>query len=354
MIKNLLKYKNKEKIIIYNSNNNKLNYKKKLYYVRVLKNKKYGLFNSKLEQIIPFKYTLISPLVINNKNILFKIKLNNKYGYIDSKNKVIIPIKYNNIHHLKNNIFYFQTNKKQGLLIKKKNNIKKIFYDNLFFISTTKIIVKKNNKFGVINLYNKKIINIKYDNIFYLSSIFLVKKNNKYALFNKNGKKITDFIFNSFYHLTHHYFCLSKNNFFGIFDSKKNNIIIPPIFKSFDYSGINLFHNEKILFFAERNNKTYLINEKGKIVNIFNIQKKYIYIKASLDNKYFILSIVNNENSEDILLDINGKIILSNFFFLTDKKKKDKQIIYFFKHPYKYIVEIKKNKTKIIKKKLIY
>lgn len=156
--------------------------------IAVLSKGKVGLFNAKLQPIIPFEYQEIS---IFNKQYLLA-KKNNKYGLINAKNKVIIPFEFDHFEYISNNIISYK-NGKAGF--HKANGVQVI--DNLYkgFISWHGLIVSFDEyTYGVYSSNFELISKPKYNGLTYVSSneITIMKVNNKFTIFNSKGMITAD------------------------------------------------------------------------------------------------------------------------------------------------------------------
>ena len=130
-------------------------------------------------------------------------------------------------------------------------------------------VQNKEGKFGYVRLNGEIVIPVIYDKINSFDENCLVKKDNKYGIINKEGKKLTEIDY--------------------------DNII-----------SMNMTYSEgKKRYLAQKNNKSYIINENGKI-----IQTKYRSIKPFVNFYKRFYFIVENKKGKKGLIDITGKVII--------------------------------------------
>jgi len=178
-------------------------------YIMLQKNGKWGAWNLKTKQILPFEYEAIrlTRYRINNLKGEFYVKKNGKLGTVDTKNRIVIPIEYNDISRLNEHnpgVHYVVQNGKTGIISFKGKIIIPIQYDSLYYYSEKDLIkAKKSNLVGVLNSKNEVIIPFKYQNIifdFYEPNDFyrtgnlrlVVKENDKWSIIDLEGKKIKE------------------------------------------------------------------------------------------------------------------------------------------------------------------
>lgn len=70
-------------------------------YYRLKRNGKYGIIDSQLNNVTPFKYDYIWSFHENN---LCMVEIDDKYGYINAKGKEQVAVKYDNIESFENGL----------------------------------------------------------------------------------------------------------------------------------------------------------------------------------------------------------------------------------------------------------
>lgn len=177
-------------------------------YIMLQKNKKWGVWDFKGNQILPFEYDAIRLTRYKNhkEKGAFYVKKNGKIGTVNHRNKTIIPLIYDDISRLNEHnpeVHYVVLNGKTGISTFGGKIIIPIQYDSLYcYRNHDYIKAKKNNLVGVLNSKNKIVIPFKYQNIifdFYNPNQnnwsyefgdlrFVVKENNVWSIIDLKGK----------------------------------------------------------------------------------------------------------------------------------------------------------------------
>lgn len=142
-------------------------------FASVSKNNRYGIINTKLEQILSCDYEYIEPLSAKS----FKFKKNNQWGVVDSCGNIIINSIYKSISHEAEAFIKVETSIQNGsctetryglysedgnLIIQEQcKNIVAVEYETQVFV----IVTIKNGKQGVYDDKGSKIIPLIYDKI---------------------------------------------------------------------------------------------------------------------------------------------------------------------------------------------
>lgn len=142
-------------------------------FVILMKNDKYGLYNSKSKVIIPCEYDKLE--IEENYAITFK---DNKRGLIDKNLNIIIPCEYDRFQVTENNFVFTSKNNKRGLMNLDGETIIPCEYHK-FQVENNFVFVSKYNKNGLMNLDGETIIPCEYDSIKINGSIAIVTKNGK-------------------------------------------------------------------------------------------------------------------------------------------------------------------------------
>jgi len=256
--------------------------------------KKYGILDLREKKlIVPCEY---SSIYKNGPNLEFKVKnADKKYNIIDLSNRKKYKIWYEEINFVKKeNLYIVKNNNAYGVIDSIENIIVPLIYNKIYsyskFDNDLHMVQNKEGKFGYIKLTGEIIIPLLYDKINTFDNNFLVKKDNKYGIINKHGKFLTEISY--------------------------NNII--PMYLTYS-------ENEKY-YLAQKNLKSFIINEKGKIVD-----DKYVSVKVFDNYKKFYFKI-ENKNRKKGLINKNRKIIIpaefddiltkqNNFVVVKNNKK---------------------------------
>ncbi|KFC23747.1 WG repeat-containing protein [Epilithonimonas lactis] len=215
-------------------------------YAVVAKNEKFGIINSRNDQLIDYKYEFLMPL--DSSEVLYGKR--GKYfgefllGVLTLKEEIKIQDIYSSIEK-KNRLYIVQLDDSQ-IISKDENGAMR----------------KMKSKYGLLDSDGKILIPCNYSNITWKTSKILdVSKDletNDHALFNIEGKQITDFGFMVFGDFKDGLAKARIDNKFGFID--ENGKIIIPI--KYDYC--NEF--EDGFSIIESNKKYGAINTKGKII----------------------------------------------------------------------------------------
>ncbi|MGE5943579.1 MAG: WG repeat-containing protein, partial [Flavobacteriales bacterium] len=150
----------------------------------VMKNDKYGLYNTKNKVIIPCEYDKLE--IEGNYAITFK---DNKRGLIDKYLNTIIPCEYDKFQIEGHLIVTFKNNK-QGLMNLDGKVIIPCEYDRFQVTENNFVFTSKNNKQGLMNLDGETIIPCEYHKFQVENNFVFVSKYNKNGLMNLDGETI--------------------------------------------------------------------------------------------------------------------------------------------------------------------
>lgn len=243
----------------------------------------------------------------------------------------------NNSINMNNNTTNMQTNNNNG-----NNNKKNTFKDNkkIIIIVCIAIVALLAIIFGIKGLLSKNSTDKSvFDEDFDIteSYTFLIKSqdNNKYALFNSEGKQLTEYILTESETKFYNHAMLIENEEGAeaiINDSGKFVVEFGKYNEIFRYGAI---------FRAEKNDKTYLINSKGKVIKVF---EDYVDIDTYFSTNEIIL--VNNLKKYYVI-DYEGDIIYT-FDEVADAKSPsisyEEGILTLFYNNENYIINIDSNK----------
>ncbi|WP_100614720.1 WG repeat-containing protein [Confluentibacter citreus] len=150
----------------------------------IMKNDKYGLYNSKSKVIIPCEYDKLE--IEGNYAITFK---DNKRGLIDKNLNTIIPCEYGKFQ-IEGHLIFTYKNNKQGLTNLDGKVIIPCEYDRFQVTENNFVFTSKNNKHGLMNLDGETIIPCEYHKFQVENNFVFVSKYNKNGLMNLDGETI--------------------------------------------------------------------------------------------------------------------------------------------------------------------
>ena len=288
-------------------------------YYASFEDNKYGVINSKGENVIEPSYQELITIPNKNKDVFLCVydvdytNGNYKTKALNSKNEEIYS-QYENIEAIEN----YDTN----------NNIK---------YNSNVLKVQKDNKYGLINLDGKELLPCEYDEISALigneNSIKIIK-DGKVGIVDNNGKKVVDAKYKDIKKLSddykNGYIVENDNNLYGTVDCANNSILeskyteIKPVYENGMYivkgtNGYNVVDKAgNIITKKEYENITDIKNSQIIVVE----NKKYGVINTNGEQiipcNYDELKFINNENyivkqnNKYGIIDINNKNILEN------------------------------------------
>lgn len=260
-------------------------------YIVVAKNNLYGVVDHKNNVIVPLKHNgmaifndsifLIKDnyndyLINNKREVISKeysrinlyesgrkkyIKIENygQYGVLNLNNfkEIIEPI-YGKIR-IEDDYISIQNNGYYGIANFDGEIIIPVEYDEsiAYTFDINKLnIVSKNDKKGVIDKENNVILNFEYDNIIIKDDYAYLVRNDKTIKLNMKTKIIEKEYDFSFFEVKFDFVWIKKNDLFGTFDLKKEEII-----EDFKYDKYYRFDDGIIL--VEKNKKFGAVNFKG-------------------------------------------------------------------------------------------
>jgi hypothetical protein len=279
--------------------------------LRYKKDNLYGLLSIEGEVLTDAIYEKVSSL--NNKPGVILVKQDGKYGVLDTKGNEIIPTKYDSIVGDEYCLQDYEYNL-AGYIVSQKTDTGVMY--------------------GYIDCYGKTILNTEYETISRaleyedIDDLYLVvRSNGKKGVF-KNGKQIIDFEYQSInYADKSNVFIVEKTGKYGFFTNTGKEILKPKYTKYgiagnyisvqdgentmlYDLNG-NLINKDNYLSMIEVENSSYFIaiNESGFysiISKDTQINEDYTYITYAFDN-YFIVT--NVENKTGVIDVWNGTVI---------------------------------------------
>lgn len=299
------------------------------------KNGLVGLSDNFGNIIVEIKYKQIEPLTENNKKEFIITNEDGKKGIALSDKIVSLECKYDDIKHITNNNVY---------VVKENGNIKILNEDKTIEISNgfddvtemfnNYIIIKSNSKYGVINTKNEEIIKPEYDDLKYtFGNNFIAKKNNKYGIIDIENNTKLDFIYDSLTYrkdadllvgnqgeeepkIIDKEFNEKLQGIISKVDTEKGYI---KIYENGEYKYYNFKLEKKENTEIFPNNTLFLSKKDGKYgyINKFgNVVIDYVYNDATEQNEYGYASI--NKDGKWGVIDKNGNIILEPKYSLEN------------------------------------
>ena len=192
-------------------------------------NKKYGLINSKGEQITPIKYGYISEESLAKDFITFCTTLE-KCGYMNREGTEVIPAAYKDASDFSEGYAIVQKKKYVGYIDEQGDLAIPFQYESARGFLEGLAAVSKNGKWGVIDKAGKTIVPFIYDDI---QSFFhgqaCVRRKGKWGTIDKNGNETKLCIYDKIIQISNGTAFVSLENKWGLIDNKRN-ILCPFIY----------------------------------------------------------------------------------------------------------------------------
>ena len=132
-------------------------------YYKLKRNGKYGIIDSQLNNVTPFKYEFIWQF---EKNNLCKVKIDDKYGYINAKGEEQVAVKYDNIESFENGLAVAKLGEFYGIINEQDEVVVpfKLDYPYMSELRNGYASIRGyNNKWGTINAQGQVVIPCEYD-----------------------------------------------------------------------------------------------------------------------------------------------------------------------------------------------
>ncbi|MCR5187205.1 MAG: WG repeat-containing protein [Clostridia bacterium] len=288
-------------------------------YFSSYKDGKWGVIDSKGQEIIPATYDEMIIIPDNSKDIFVcSYDINYSAGtyktkVLDKDGKIVLNT-YSNVQAVQNsdgnsiwyekNILTYKQNGKLGLINFDGNKITNDVYDNVYALDGIKnsIIIEKNGKLGLVNnSTGKVVINPEYQEIKSLDPKsyelgFIVKNDsNNYGIIDSNSKTVLDFNYNQI-------FQIHSETYFVVKDTQDGNYkIVDKTGQVLVESNTENIPNVDQITAINGNNVIYI--QDGKY-GMLNIADKKVVIEASYDELSFGYGdtlIANKENKYGII-----------------------------------------------------
>jgi hypothetical protein len=274
----------------------------------VSQNKKYGVLNNSLKQIIPTQYKEISLM----RSILIVVKNDkNVYGFFTVSGTLKIPFINEDYGTIQEKVKRLQVkrNGKWGLVDFEGNILSPFEYDAIENFYEGLAVFNKNDKYGYLNLKGKEQFSAQFDFAdWFVSGVSFVAMRSsdstfRNAILKKDGKFLTDYKYDYNYNLFEFgYSLVGIEGKYGIVDIYGNEIValkhekedINPEFEV----GYNMY------IYIKKDSKVQLFNKKGQ---------------ALLKDDYDSVEFIELDKYEDIVKVKKGN--LSGFVNLKDGKE---------------------------------
>jgi len=246
-------------------------------FIRVVKNKRYGLFNTQGKEILPLMYDDIFAGNKNGNEIRLRLDreefiLNNNTHKIQKNQITTMP--YEQVSKFSEDLAVIKINGKCGYVDRLGNVVIEAIYTIAnSFSEGLAMVALDNRKYGFIDKTGKIVIPLEYDNNYgFLNQFTLQSKNNKLGLMNASGKEITEFKYNNISTSSNGILTVKMGEKFGLID--KTGQEITPV----KYDDIRFFVDS--LAVVREGDKFSLINKAGREIT----PVKYDYIKFDRDS----------------------------------------------------------------------
>ena len=285
-----------------------------------------------------------------NSNVL-KVQKNNKYGLINLEGKEILPCEYDEISAIIGNENSIKVSKdgKVGVVDNNGKKVIDIKYKNIEKLSDDYkngyIVENDNNLYGTVDCANNTILESKYTEIkpVYENGMYIVKGTKGYNVVDKTGNIITKKEYEDITDIKNSQIIVAENKKYGLINTSGEQII------PCNYDELKFINNEN--FIVKQNNKYGIIDASNKNVlenkyNTINYIKNADIIEASEDG---INSDILNNKLEKELTGIISEINVEKGYFKIRIENEYKY--YNFKFEEKSYKDINSNNTIFLDKK---
>lgn len=311
-----------EKILNYNFDGS---YELNKDFFALKKNNKWALFNFKGEQLTKFEFDDFTYEAVSENK--FGVQVNNKWTYVNEKGEKIADLLFDYVSPFSENCALIRIKKEWYIFSEKENTLIKLdiihkeptlpTYDKDRGVFINELMI---TDAGVINKKGQIVYKNKYDDIERIGVNFLVDVGNvsylydeKFNLIKKLGEAKVDFgcIINK------------NNNKYGLLNDK-GEILLPYEFDSISYlTSFIYFGMDDGYFQVEKNGKYAIVNKDMKFINEYS-ENNYIqvvngFISDSHGIKNFSGKVIL-ETIEDAWIDLSG-FAYGNFCVIKEGDK---------------------------------
>ena len=157
-----------------------------------LKNKKWGIINTKGDIEVPFVYDAV---FFFSEGLAMVMK-DDKWGAINTKGDIIISLEYDDITPVENGLYLVEKNEKVGMINTNGEIEIPIEYNRPFMKHSDNIImISKDEKVGYIDKQGNVLIPFEYDLCIYNDGYILACKNKKWGMIDINENIMMPFTF---------------------------------------------------------------------------------------------------------------------------------------------------------------
>ena len=284
--------------------------------VKVKKDGKYGMVNTKGRELLACEYDNIEPL--KGVENVFAIKENNLVGLSDNFGNIIVDTKYKDIKPLvegnKKEFIIINEEGKQGIALSDKTVSLECKYDEIKNVTANNAyVVKQNGKWQIIDKDNSINIETGFEDVTEMSNKYIIVKNkNKYGVIDTKGAEVIKSEYDELSYSFGEYFVAKKDNKYGIINSAGETKL------DFTYDSLK-YRKDADLFVGEvGENEPKIIDKEFTerltgIISKVDSEKGYIQIRTNGENKYYNFKLEEKNNTE---------IFPNNTIFLSKKDGK--------------------------------
>jgi hypothetical protein len=281
-------------------------------------NSKRGFINVHGEEIIPVKYSYLTPQYDPCGNYVVQASLNGLQGVLSTDGSVIIPCKYSYISKLSNYWMVQYGDKKKGLIDCNGKSVLPVEYDRIKKSGGKGFILEKDKKWQITNEKLEPLTEVTYDDISF--SLFennraRVKKGELYGYINRKGDLTIPIIYEEVSEFKNGLASVENNGKKGVIDTN-NALLIPFIY---DEIVIGYNKNNPHIKVGIKDSTIYqgrkiqatkfgLIDKLGNVVIPIEYQTIYNDYNSFEKNQIYVRKLTENDNLYGFI-DKNGKEI---------------------------------------------
>jgi hypothetical protein len=210
--------------------------------IKVKRQLKFGLINSKMDSILAIEYDFIGRI---DQDLILVIK-DNKVGYIDQKGEWLIPMIYESDPftldwgEFDKGLARIKIKGKMGIIDTSGSRIVPAIFDEIGFYDGLLFPVKKGGKWGYADQSIKLIIPYRYEQALpFEGDIARVMKNGKWGLIDRTNKRIVPLEYNKIT-FSEGVYITENDTAYGMLDYI-GNTILDPIFDQIKYNPIGFY-----------------------------------------------------------------------------------------------------------------
>lgn len=259
---------------------------------------KYGAINIEMNKMIVDCVFDNADVVVKIPGVYFiKVKKDKCYGVFDENGKVILECKYMKLEYFSEDKTYWSAQDEEGndiVIYDKECNENE--YDKIEYCCDNLVKVKKNGKCGIGIKDGQMLTNCEYDNILALKGDYIyIKKDEKWGVMTKEGVKVADCKYEDIKTSLHKFAKVKSDKGWGFIDKYGKEICECKYeeARDFCYGKAWLKTNEGVwIAIDEDGNKLY----EGKCLEV----RDFIYDKTWIKTESNLWDLIN-ENGEKVL-----------------------------------------------------